>query len=206
MWFENFTVRLREATSTSKMERNQYQFEITLRWEVHAYTFERKLYWQTTRNAYWSYEIRCDDERKGNDCSKKDDNYIGTALIGSSCIGIICLHNAIYLASSHAWYALRSAMWSLWRVPENFLCTQPSLLRSDGVSNGSGKLVLAAMVHIASPQLTKKKTDEVKICRLPKHIWYLFLEKITSNNTHWKMQPRIIIFPRRGSTGSLAKM
>lgn len=59
----------------------------------------------------------------------------------------------IYLASSQAWYALRSAIWSLWRVPENCLCTQPSLLRSDGVSNGSGKLVLAAIVHIASPQL-----------------------------------------------------
>lgn len=44
-------------------------------------------------------------------------------------------------------------MWSLWRDPENCLCTQPSLLRSDGVSKGSGKLVLAAIVHMASPQL-----------------------------------------------------
>lgn len=63
------------------------------------------------------------------------------------------VEKVIYLASSQAWYALRSAIWSLWRVPENCLCTQPSLLRSDGVSNGSGKLVLAAIVHIASPQL-----------------------------------------------------
>ena len=65
----------------------------------------------------------------------------------------IDVKKVIYLASSQAWYALRSAIWSLWRVPENCLCTQPSLLRSDGVSNGSGKLVLAAIVHIASPQL-----------------------------------------------------
>lgn len=58
-----------------------------------------------------------------------------------------------YLASSQAWCALSIAIWSLWRVPENFLCTQPSLLRSDGVSKGSGKLVLAAIVQVASPHL-----------------------------------------------------
>lgn len=71
----------------------------------------------------------------------------------SSLVSIFEYIFSTYLASSQAWYALSNAMWSLWREPANCLCTQPSLLRSDGVSNGSGKLVLAAIVHMASPQL-----------------------------------------------------
>lgn len=58
-----------------------------------------------------------------------------------------------HLASSHIWKAFSKATWSLARLPAMFLCTQPSLRRSVGVMNGSGKVVLAAMVQIASPTL-----------------------------------------------------
>ena len=63
-----------------------------------------------------------------------------------------------YLASSHPWKAISRATWSLYLSPAKLLWTQPNRRRSDGVTNGSGKQVLAATVHNASAQLWKGKT------------------------------------------------
>jgi len=61
-------------------------------------------------------------------------------------------------ASSQSWKACRSATWSLQRVPARLLCTQSSRRRSIGVTNGSENVVLAAIVHMASPQLYQTHT------------------------------------------------
>ena len=57
-----------------------------------------------------------------------------------------------HLASSHMWNACSRATWSLWRQPANRRCCQ---LRDRPIRliYGSGKVVLAAMVHRASAQL-----------------------------------------------------
>lgn len=60
------------------------------------------------------------------------------------------------LASSHSWKALSRAAWSLCRDPAKDLCTQPKRLRSICVTKGSWNVVLAAIVHIASPMLQHK--------------------------------------------------
>ena len=61
-------------------------------------------------------------------------------------------------ASSHNWNACSKAMWSLHRVPARFLWTQSRRRRSIDVTNGSEKVVLAAIVHSASPQLHTRHT------------------------------------------------
>ena len=74
---------------------------------------------------------------------------------GTAAAPAVSQHHGSYLASSHSWKALSSATWSLWRDPARDLCTQPRRLRSVEVMKGSGKVVLAAMVHMASPMLQK---------------------------------------------------
>jgi len=61
------------------------------------------------------------------------------------------------LASSQSWKACSSATWSLQRVPARLLWTQSSRRRSMGVTKGSENVVLAAIVHTASPQLQQQQ-------------------------------------------------
>ena len=56
-------------------------------------------------------------------------------------------------ASSHNWNACRRATWSLWRQPASRRWGQLRVRPMPWLTNGSGNVVLAAMVHRASPQL-----------------------------------------------------
>ena len=77
----------------------------------------------------------------------------GRASPDSNSLYINSYNMCFYLASCHCWNALSRATWSLCRLPARLLWAQPNLRLSDGVINGSGKVVLAAIVQAASPTL-----------------------------------------------------
>lgn len=101
-----------------------------------------------------------------------------------------------HLTSSHAWKTESRATWSEKRLPAKFLWTWPS--RFPSLTNGSGKQEAAEMVHMASPTLGGDSSTGQGVRRL-RSLWL-------PSRTDWKMQPRIIILPRRGSMGNRARM
>ena len=73
-----------------------------------------------------------------------------------------------YLASSQALKHINNATWSLKRSPAKDRCFHGNLFPK--ISNGSGKQVAAAIVHIASPMLKTSKALNLTSSRSQKKL------------------------------------